>query len=212
MRLRSCLVLLAMIPLLNGCGGDKKMEVLAPDAAVAGQGAQELLQQFITNVAEVPLEDNMFNDPNNCDMGRSTSAIYFGPAWSAPGPRTASCTMQASQTLFLSPVGVFCSDVLPEEPTIECLDGFWEVAESSVTIDGELVANMEDRVVEFAPVVMNLPDGDIFQLGVPSTEIIARGYVVLVQGLPVGEHSVVLSGAFDSGFAGTLTIDLTVET
>jgi hypothetical protein len=214
---------------VGACGGDDAsapsttgasnggIEVLSPDAAVSGMTAADLLGTFAVGVAETPADDASVVDPATCDMGLSTGDVYFAPTPDEPGDRSTTCTMSADQTLLVVPASAVCIDA-PEaggSADTACLDRQWDLTGSSVTIDGVEVDGLDAYEVDSEVMDVTLPEGNIFEdHGVPAgpSRTIARGQVVLVQGLAPGDHTVVLGFDFGDGeFAGSLTIDLTVE-
>jgi hypothetical protein len=84
-----------------------------------------------------------------------------------------------------------------------------------LTIDGVEVEGLDAYEVDSDVIDVTLPEGNVFgDHGVPAgaSRTIARGQVVLVQGLAPGGHTVEMAFDFGDGeFAGSLTIDLTVE-
>jgi hypothetical protein len=196
---------------VTACGGEG-YEVLSPEAEVGGESISSLMQTFGTAVIETPLEESWLADPNRCDNGVGNDEIFFAPTFPAPGEATASCTMQAEQVLYLNPVGVFCVETVDEAADTACLDNGWNLTSSSVTIDGVAIEGLDDRRYDTPTFDVTLPEGNIFDAPAGPTTGIWRGQVVLIEGLDPGSHEVVLAGDFGNGeFAGSLTIDLTVE-
>jgi hypothetical protein len=171
------------------------------------------LGTYAVGVAETPADD----PARNCDMGISTEDVYFAPTPAEPGDLSTTCTMSADQTLLVVPASAFCIDAPEAGGTADtaCLDDLWDLTGSSVTIDGVEVEDLDAYEVDSEVMDVTLPEGNIFEdHGVPAgpSRTIARGQVVLVQGLAPGGHTVVLGFDFGDGeFAGSLTIDLTVE-
>jgi hypothetical protein len=206
----SLLTVFALIA-FTACGGEG-YEVLPPDASVAGVSTVDLMQTYGKSVIETPLDQSWLGDPNHCDNGASTDAIYFAPTFPAPGESSASCTMRSEQVLYLNPVAVFCVEGVDDAADTTCLDEFWNLTSSSVTIDGVEVHGLEERQHDTPAFDVTLPEGNIFDEPAGATRGIWRGQVVLIDGLDPGEHEVVLAGDFGDGeFAGSLTIDMTVE-
>jgi hypothetical protein len=220
------LSLFMLVLAVGACGGDDAdppstagassggIEVLGPDAAVNGMSTADLLGTYAVGVAETPADDS---STAKCDMGLSTEDVYFAPTPGEPGDMSTTCTMSADQTLLVVPTSAFCIDA-PEsggraDPA--CLDSLWDLTSSSLTIDGVEVEGLDAYEVDSEVIDVTLPEGNIFEdHEVPAgpSRIIARGQVVLVQGLAPGGHTVVLGFDFGDGeFAGSLTIDLTVE-
>jgi hypothetical protein len=201
--------------LFVGCGDDSAesgVRVLDLDDEVAGADATALLAVYSRGVAEVPLEDSMLAEPSKCDMGLSTDDVYFAPTFGAPGDTVATCTMQAGQALFVNPVAALCIEGGGDKADVACLDAQWNLTSSSVTIDGTPVDDLATRTIDTSAQPITLPEDNVFGEPAQATNLIARGQVVVVQGLETGKHTVVLAGDFGNGeFAGRLTIDLTVE-
>lgn len=84
-----------------------------------------------------------------------------------------------------------------------------------MTIDGVEVEGLDAYEVDSEVIDVTLPEGNIFEdhgVSAGASRIIARGQVVLVQGLAPGGHTVELAFDFGNGeSAGSLTIDLTIE-
>jgi hypothetical protein len=214
---------------VGACGGDDAdppsttgassggLEVLGPDADVDGVSAADLMGTYAVGVAETPADDTSMVDPAKCDMGLSTEEVYFAPTPGEPGDLSTTCTMSAHQTLLVVPASAFCIDAPEAGDTADtaCLDSLWDLTGSSLTIDGGEVEGLDAYEVDSEVIDVTLPEGDLFEdHGVPAgpSRTIARGQVVLVQGLAPGDHTVVLGFDFGDGeFAGSLTIDLTVE-
>jgi hypothetical protein len=193
------------------------IEVLGPDADVNGMSAADLLGTYAVGVAETPADDSSMVDPAKCDMGLSTGTVYFAPTPGEPGDLSATCTMSADQTLLVAPTSAFCIDAPEAGGTADtaCLESLWDLTGSSLTIDGVEVEGLDAYEVDSEVIDVTLPEENVFgDHGVPAgpSRTIARGQVVLVQGLAPGGHTVVQGFDFGDGeFAGSLTIDLTVE-
>jgi hypothetical protein len=223
------LVLFVLVLAVGACGDDDVsapstigassggLEVLSPDADVNGMSSPDLLGTYAVGVAETPADDSSMVDPATCDMGLSTGNVYFAPTPGESGDLSTTCTMSADQTLLVAPTSAFCIDAPEAGGTADtaCLDGLWYLTGSSVTIDGVEVEGLDAYEVDSEVIDVTLPEGNLFEdHGVPAgpSRTIARGQVVLVQGLAPGGHTVVLGFEFGgSEFAGSLTIDLTVE-
>jgi hypothetical protein len=193
------------------------LEVLAPDADVNGMSTADLLGTYAVGVAETPADDSSMVDPAKCDMGLSTEDVYFAPTPGEPGDLSTACTMSADQTLLVVPASAFCIDAPESGGTADtaCLDSLWDLTSSSLTIDGVEVAGLDAYEVDSEVIDVTLPERNVFEdheVPAGTSRTIARGQVVLVQGLAQGGHTVVLAFDFGNGeFAGSLTIDLTVE-
>jgi hypothetical protein len=194
------------------------IEVLGPDADMNGMSTADLLGTYAVGVVETPAEDSFVADPATCDMGLSTGDVYFAPTPGEPGDLATTCTMSADQTLMVAPASAFCIDAPDQGGTADaaCLDDLWDLTGSSLTIDGVEVDGLDAYEVDSEVMDVTLPEGSIFEEhGVPAgpSSTIARGQVVLVDGLAPGDHTVEMGFDFGDGeFAGSLTIDLTVAT
>ena len=189
------------------------IEVLTPDADVNGMTTVDLLGMYALGVAETPADDPSLVDPK-CDMGLSTEDVYFAPTPGEPGDTSTTCTMSADQTPLVVLASAFCIDAPDFGGTADtdCLDNLWDLAGSSVTIDGVAVEGLDAYEVDSEVIDVTLPDGNGYEVPAGASRTIARGQVVLVEGLAPGGHTVEL--AFDYGggeSTGSLTIDLTVE-
>jgi hypothetical protein len=112
----------------------------------------------------------------------------------------------------LVPATVLCIEGDGDAADTACLDEQWNLTSSSVTINDVDVPDLEARQVDTEVFSADLPEGNIFEVDPGPVDAIARGQVVLVEDLPVGSHTVVVAADFGDGdFAGSLTIDLTVE-
>jgi hypothetical protein len=193
------------------------LEVLDPDADVNGMSTADLLGTYAVGVAETPADRSSLVDPAKCDVGWSTEDVYFAPTPGEPGDASTTCTMSADQTLLVVPASAFCIEAPESGGTADmaCLDSLWDLTSSSLTIDGLEVGGLDAYEVDSEVIDVTLPDGNVFEdHGVPAgpSRAIARGQVVLVQGFAPGGHTVELAFDFGDGeFAGSLTIDLTVE-
>ena len=223
------LSLFVLVLAVGACSGDDAgapstagassggFEVLGPDADVNGMSTADLLGAYAVGVAETPAEDPSTTDPATCDMGSSSGDVYFAPTPGEPGDLSTTCTMSADQTLLVMPTSAFCIDAPEAGGTADtaCLESLWDLTSSSLVIDGVEVEGLDAYEVDSDVIDVTLPEGNIFEdHGVPAgaSRTIARGQVVLVQGLVPGDHTVVLGFDFGDGeFAGSLTIDLTVE-
>lgn len=193
------------------------LEVLGPDADVNGMSRADLLGTYAVGVAETPADDSFMVDPAKCDMGLSTEDVYFAPTPGEPGDSSTTCTMSADQTLLVVPTSAFCIDAPESGGTADtaCLDSLWDLTSSSLTIDGVEVEGLDAYEVDSEVIDVTLPEGNVFEddeVPAGASRTIARGQVVLVEGLAPGDHTVELAFDFGDGeFAGSLTIDLTVE-
>jgi len=201
--------------LFGACGSDddssSEPEILPAGEGVGDASPADLLATYVTALAEVPAAENIFVDAAFCDMGRSTDDVYLAPAWTTDGETTTSCTMNADQTLMLLPVGAFCFEAGGDTTDTACLDGYYTVTGSSVTIDGVETSDLGAYEVDTEVATATLPDGNVLEVPAADTDFIARGQVILVDGLAAGEHVVTAAGEYSDGFAGSLTINLTVE-
>jgi len=189
-------------------------EVLGPDAVVNGMTTADLLGTYAVGAAETPPDDSSLVDPAKCDMGLSTDDVYFAPTPGESGDQSTTCTMSADQTLLVVPTSAFCIHAPEAGGTADtaCLESLWDLTSSSVTIDGVEVQGLDAYVVDSEVIDVTLPEGFGHEVPAGPSRTIARGQVVLVQGLAPGGHTVVLGFDFGDGeFAGSLTIDLTVE-
>ena len=213
-RILTC-TLLGAVLIVGACGGDDEgsgYSVLAPDAEVDGKDATELLVDYGKILFEVPAAESSLVDPALCDQGMSTDEVYFAQSFGAPGESTSSCTMKKEQVLFLSPIGLSCVEAAGENTDMACIEEGWDLTSSSVTINGVAVEGLTDRQYDTPVIEITLPADNLFEVDPQTTKMIQRGQVVLVEDLPVGEHTVVLGGNFGDGeFAGQITITLTVE-
>ncbi len=200
---------------LSACGSDDDSssdpEILPAGEGVGDSSAAEILTQYAAGLIEVPADENVFVDPANCDMGRSTEEVYFAPTWSSEGDATVSCTMSADQVLMLQPVGSYCIEAAGDTVDEACLDSIWDVASSSVTIDGEETTDLTAHEVEGAIETVTLPEGNILEAAAGDTTMNSRAQVILVKGYRPATTSLQVAGEFGDGFAGSLTINLTVE-
>ena len=193
------------------------LDVLGPDADVNGMSTADLLGTYAVGVAETPADDSSMVDPAKCDMGLSTGDVYFAPTPGEPGDLSTTCTMSADQTLLVAPTSAFCIHAPESGGTADtaCLDSLWDLTSSSLTIDGIEVEGLDEYEVDSEVIDVTLPEENLFEADeVPAgpSRTIARGQVVLVQGLAPGDHTVVLGFDFGDGeLAGSLMIDLTVE-
>jgi hypothetical protein len=189
-------------------------EVLGPDAAVNGMTTADLLGTYAVGAVETPADDSSLVDPAKCDMGLSTDDVYFAPTPGESGDRSTACTMSADQTLLVVPTSAFCIHAPEAGGTADtaCLDSLWDLTSSSVTIDGVEAQGLDAYVVDSEVIDVTLPEGFDHEVPAGPSRTIARGQVVLVRGLAPGGHTVGLGFDFGDGeFAGSLTIDLTVE-
>jgi len=214
--MRVAALLAVVLSTAAACGSDADSDagpnILPPDAEVDGMDAAELLAAYDAAVFGVPLADSMLDDPSKCDMGQSTDKVYYSPTFGVPGETTASCTMNADQVLLLNPVGYICLEEGEESADTDCLDQAWDLTSSSVTVNGQSVEDLAQRELDSDVFSLELPQGNVFDLPPGPYDAISRGQVVLVNDLPVGDHTIVLGGDFGDGeFAGSLTINLTVE-
>ena len=222
------LLLFVLVLAVGACGDDDAtapsttgsssggLKVLGPDADVNGMSTADLLGMYAVGIAETPADDSSLVDPAKCDMGLSTENVYFAPT-PGEGDLSTTCTMSADQTLLVVPANAFCIDAPEAGGTADtaCLDRQWDLTGSSVTIDGVEVEGLDAYEVDSEVIDVTLPEGNLFEdHGVPAgaSRTIARGQVILVQGLAPGGHTVVLGFDWGNGeSAGSLTIDLTVE-
>ncbi len=201
--------------LFGACGSDddssSEPEILPAGEGVGDTSPADLLTEFAAGLIEVPADQNILVDPAACDMGRSTDDVYFAPTWSAEGDATVSCTMNTDQVLMLQPVGSYCIEAAGDAVDTACLDSYFTVTSSSVTVDGVETADLTAYQVDGAVETVALPDGNILEVPAGETSMNSRAYVALVDGLSTGDHVVSVAGEFSDGFAGSLTINLTVE-
>ena len=204
-----------LLVIVAGCGSDDDESgptVLAADVEVDGMDSLALHEYYTEAWVTEPFETSFISDVANCDMGSSTDSVYFAPTFAEPGDATTQCTMQASQTLFVSPVGYVCVEDGDETADTACLDAGWDLTSSSVTINGDDVEGLDEREFDTDVLTVALPEGNIFELPPGDYDVISRAQVVLIADLPVGTHTIVQSGNFADGeFEGSLTMELTVE-
>jgi hypothetical protein len=207
---RACLALLVITAL--GCGdGDAGATVRQPGAVFDGEDAMSLLGRFWTGLLELAPAQTILADPAACDMGLSGDGVYFAPTLSAPGDSSASCSAPEGSLVMLVPAGVLCVDDGVDDADVACLDAQWNLTSSSVVIDGEAVVGVEQHEVDSEQFTVSLGADNLLDLPAGPRAAIARGQVLLVDGLDRGAHVIELSADFGAGeFAGTLTIELEV--
>lgn len=202
---------------LVGCGSDADstsgLKVVEPGSDVDGTSQVELVELSTGGLLSVPAESNVLVDPANCDMGLSTDDFYFSPTWGAPGTSTTSCSMSAGQALILLPAALQCADTQDDGgASEECIEENWNLTSASVSVDGDVYDDWEERVVDTEVFPVSLPEGNVFDIPAEDTEMRSRAVIFVVEGLPEGEHDIVLAGDFGDGeFAGQLDLTLTVE-
>ena len=216
MRSLARLSFLMLVVAVGACGDDDAtapptteassgpFEVLGPDADVDGMSAADLLGTYAVGVAETPADDSSMVDPAKCDMGLSTEDVYFAPTPGEPGDASMTCTMSADQTLLVVPASAFCIEAPEAGGTADtaCLDDLWDLTSSSLTIDGVEVEGLDAYEVDSEVIDVTLPKRNIFEdhgVRAGASRTIARGQVVLVQGLAPGDHTVVLGFDFGDG-------------
>jgi hypothetical protein len=220
------LLFLVLVVAVGACSGDDAgapsttgassggLGVLGPDGDVNGMSTADLLGTYAVGFAETPADDSSFVDPAKCDMGLSTQDVYLAPTPSEPGDLSTMCTMSVDQTLLVMPSSAFCIDAPDFGATADtaCLDRLWDLTGSSVTIDGLEVEGLDAYEVDSEVTDVSLPEGNIYDVPAGASRTIARGQVVLVEGLAPGDHTVELAFDYGNGEStGSLTIDLTVE-
>lgn len=207
-------LLLVVAILVAGCGGDEEgFEFLGADATGGGESIEDLTVRYNRGLLEYPLEQTWFGDVSLCDAGMSTEAVYLAPSWPVPGDHEAECTMNADQALYLNAAGLMCIQPEGEDPcTTESFDEVWTLTEAWVTIDDEQFDFGDDRIYDTPEFEVDMPEGNLFEVEAMTVPAMARGLVVLVEGLDPGVHEVVIHGDFDDGgYAGSLNLTLTVE-
>lgn len=207
------LSLMAVVVTACGGGGDK-VRVLGPSEKASDLTLTELVTTYIAGVLTTPVPDSIFTDPAKCDMGLSTSEVYFAPTVAADGDSSATCTVRPGQAVLLLPSANLCVDdgTMTDQALNDCLSEGWTLQSSALELDGNALS-LDGYQVDTPITPVTLGKDNLF--GAPEgteTKFAVRAQAVVVKGLPIGEHEVVLSTDFgNDSLVGTLTLTLVVE-
>ena len=212
---RVCCVVGAAASIAAGCSDDRGFDVLSPGAVVdGGQDAISLLGEYWKGMLELPSEQTVIVDPGECDMGLSGEAAYFAPTLSGSDETAAMCSAPEGAVIVVLPASVVCVEEGIDKADVPCLESMWNLTSSSVVVDGRPEAELTQFEVDSEEFVVRLGEANLVRLRPGVHRAIARGQVVMLEGLARGRHVIELSARFagDGGNDGTLAIELEVVT
>ncbi len=180
-----------------------------------GQSYTQWAEDWLQWALGTPAPENPFLNPDNCGPGASPRTWFL--AGSFDGAVSASCTAPPGRGFLISPAGNFCSGatngVTTTEELTDCaFQGFTDITDVSVTVDGRPVRNIDSFFLISPRFDFRIPDDNIFGVPAQTTPAVVLGQFVMVHPLPVGEHTIVgfvESSLFPSGFA-EITYHVTV--
>jgi hypothetical protein len=215
--------LISLVPIANA--QEQDVSVREP--------SKQLTSQWWQWVLSIPTEDNPLLDTTGakCQQGDMGDVFFLVGTFGASGSAERKCTISEGQDILFPIINSVCLDLpgglnpdlpgvfqRPKGPGGSCQEqneSFMDTVDLSsleLTIDGVSFGSLEDFRVQSNPFPITLPQDSIFGEGFPSRPFIgiSDGIWVIVEGLPVGEHTIVFGGQAD-GFTVHVTYHLTVE-
>ena len=209
---RVCCVVGAVASIAAGCSDDRGFDVLSPGAVIeGGEDAISLLGEYWKGMLELPRERTVAVDPRQCDMGLSGETVYFAPVFAGTVANLARCSAPEGAVVVVLPASVICVEEGIDKADVECLESMWTLTSSSVVVDGRPQPELGRFEVDSEQFDVRLGDENLVGLRPGVHRAIARGQVVMLEGLSRGSHVIELSARFaGGGNDGTLTIELEV--
>jgi hypothetical protein len=191
--------------------------------------SRQLTSQWWQWVLSIPTEDNPLLDTTGAECQQGDMGDVFFLVGTFGGSAERECTISEGQDILIPIINAVCLDLpgglnpdlpgvfqRPKGPGGSCQEtneSFMDTVDLSsleLTIDGVSFGSLEDFRVQSNPFPIRLPEDNLFGAP-PGTYIgISDGIWVIVEGLPVGEHTIEFGGQAD-GFTVHVTYHLTVE-
>jgi hypothetical protein len=193
--------------------------------------SRQLTSQWWQWVLSIPTEDNPLLDTTGAECQQGDMGDVFFLVGTFGGSVERECTISEGQDILIPIINAVCLDLpggldpdfpgvfqKPRGPGGSCEETneiFMDTVDLSsleLTIDGVSFGSLEDFRVQSNPFPIRLPQDSIFGEGFPSRPFIgiSDGIWVIVEGLPVGEHTIEFGGQAD-GFTVHVRYHLTVE-
>jgi hypothetical protein len=209
---------------------DKEREarlVFPPEHVVNGLSYGDWAAVFWQYQASLPTTTSPSFTGTNCLIGQEGGPMFIAPV-SFGQPLTATCTIPAGKSIFITVLTDECSTVEPppfhgdnpQQVRNTCAVGADGIGLDTLrlTVDNQRVVHdfrrfrVQSPSFEFSmPAsnnLLNLP-------GVTSGTSVVDGYFVILRPLPKGQHVIHFAGAFTSGpaagFAADTVVNLTVQ-
>lgn len=180
----------------------------APKSHPFGQTYAHWAEDWANWALGTPVDTNPFVNPDNCGPGPSSSKAWL-LAGSFDGTVTANCTVPTGKGLLISPAGNFCSGatngVTTQAELTSCaLDGFTDISDVSVTVDGYRVKRITSFFLTTPVFDLHIQANNLFGVAAQTTPAVVVGEFVMIHPLRPGRHTIdgfVESSMFPSGFA-----------
>ena len=186
--------------------------VLPPDDEIGGNNIGEMVAANCIHLLESSTDEDWWGDPTSCGSAFSADGIYFPPNWLDEGDATVECTMPAGEAVFLSATSLVCVDDLDAEEIDECFDYWWDevgIESAFVTIDGIEIEHLGPH--SSPPFDVTLPENNWYEAPAGTYPAEAKAYAAVVIGLEPGVHELHLGAVWGDGWAGSVTVLLSVE-
>jgi hypothetical protein len=200
--------------------------VYPPELVVIGMTYGDWAAAFWQYEASLPVSSSPSFTGTNCLIGQEGGPMFFAPV-SFGQPLTASCTIPASKSIFITVLTDECSTVEPppfhgnnpQEVRNACAAGADGIDPKALqlTVDDRPVRDLQPFRVQTPSFEFIMPASDnLLNLpGVTSGTSVLDGYFVILRPLPKGQHVIHFGGSFTSGpaagFAADTVIHLTVQ-
>lgn len=211
---------LLVMPMCNALADDER-KALSPTDSVLGMSQGDWGAAWWQWILSIPASDSPLLDENGnrCSEGQGDSAVFFLAGTWTGGPVQRECTIPSGKFLFFPIINAECSTVevgtqwygANEAELRQCagrsandFDGDSLV----VTVDGKQLKKLDQQRVVSAAYRFILPENDILGLGPDEALSVSDGYYVMLQPLPLGEHSIHFGGGADWNPVVTYTINV----
>ena len=197
---------------LSACSDDHGFDVLSPGAVVeGGNDAISLLGAYWQEMLELPSDRVSLDRGEVCDMRASSDSVYIAPTYAGTDATSLSCRAPEDSTIVVMPATVVCVEEGIDEADVACLESLWDLASSSVVVDGRTEAELTRYQVDSEQFQVDLGSTNIVGVRPGLHRAIARGQVVMLEGLSRGPHVIELMATFrDDRGAETLTLELDI--
>lgn len=187
--------------------GAHDAEVYGAREKVAGKNLTQWNVEFLEWFAG---EASAVQPDSGCAPGRSGKMQLLPTTLEQVA--TFDCTVSRNRPVFVFANGIFCWD---EVDSAACASSTFDefATTSTMTIDGEVVENMDRRIVRTGNFPIDVePDSVLVNIGAiePGVHTFgSAGYAAILEPLRRGHHTVVIHTEFNDGFTIDVTYHLT---
>jgi len=213
------LLAVTLLPTLSFCANPNP-RVLPPNSTLYGMSYGEWSARWFQWAASMPLDDHPLADTADCSRGQLGPVWFLGGSFTVSNVVIRNCRVPAGKALFFPIVNVDCSSL--EQPPFfgdtpgarrtcatEIID---TVTDLSAEVDGEALHHLRLYRATSPNLVFAVPPDNVLGVAADSGEMVADGYYLMLEPLPVGRHTIHFSGTIGVfNFTLDITYHLTVR-